>query len=110
VPVPCRDDALIRKAWQVLAEIQDMEIPVSIVDLGMVRDVRVADGRITVDLTFTSMGSPGIEWTQEDVRTRLEALQEVDRVEVNVVWSPPWTAADLTPRGREALRALGVMP
>lgn len=105
-----REHELIREAWKALEKIQDMEIPVSIVDLGMVRDVRAAGGRIAVDLTFTSMGSPGIEWTQEDVRTCLEAVDGVHQVEVNVVWFPPWTAADLTPRGREALRALGVMP
>ncbi len=105
-----RGDPLTEKLWDALAEIQDMEIPVSIVDMGMVRDVRVDGRRIAVDLTFTSMGNPGIEWTQEDVRKRLEAMDEFKRIEVNVVWSPPWTAADLTPRGREALRALGVMP
>lgn len=108
--MPQQDEALVRAAWQALEEIQDMEIPVSIVDLGMVRDVRAEGGRVTVDLTFTSMGSPGIEWTQEDVQRRLESLANVERVEVNVVWSPPWTSADLTPRGREALRALGVIP
>jgi len=105
-----REDALIREAWKALEEIHDMEVPISIVDLGMIRGVRAEGRRIEVDLTFTSMGSPSIEWTQEDVRKRLEALEGIDRVDVNVVWSPPWTAADLTPRGRQALRALGVMP
>lgn len=105
-----REDALIREAWKALEEIHNMEIPMSIADVGMIRGVRAEGCRIEVDLTFASMGSPGIEWTQEDVRKRLEALAAVDRVDVNVVWFPPWRAADLTPRGRQALRALGVMP
>jgi metal-sulfur cluster biosynthetic enzyme len=104
------DDALVRRAWKALEEVRDIEVPVSLVDMGMIRDVRADGERLTVDLTFASMGCPGIEWTLEDVRHCLEALDETGRrVEVNLVWSPPWTAAHLTPRGREALRAIGVI-
>jgi metal-sulfur cluster biosynthetic enzyme len=107
-----RDHALIREAWKALEEVQDIEVPVSVVDLGLIRDVRIEGERLTVDLTFASMGSPCIEWTREDVRRRLEALDGLDgqAVDVNLVWSPPWTAADLTPRGREAFCAIGVIP
>ena len=103
-------DRLVQVAWSALAKIEDVEIPVSIVDMGMIRGVQHEKGRLTVDLTFTSMGCPGIEWTVQDVQECLKNLTGDHEVKVNVVWSPPWTADDITPRGLEALREIGVIP
>lgn len=105
-----REDPLVQAAWAALAQIEDIEIPVSIVDMGMIRSLRREGRRLTVDLTFTSMGCPGIEWTEQDVRECLEALTGNEEVRVNVVWSPPWTSDEITPRGLEALRQIGVIP
>jgi metal-sulfur cluster biosynthetic enzyme len=105
-----QEDPLLQAAWSALAKIEDIEIPVSIVDMGMIRNLRCEGRRLAVDLTFTSMGCPGIEWTEQDVRECLEALAGGREVRVNVVWSPPWTADEITPRGLEALRQIGVIP
>ncbi|HZU16446.1 MAG TPA: metal-sulfur cluster assembly factor [Candidatus Dormibacteraeota bacterium] len=93
---------------EALREVQDPEMPVSIVDLGMVYGVRRRGRCLEVDLTFTAMGCPAADLIVEDVRERLLHEPDVDEVAVNVVWDPPWTAGRLTPAGREALRMWGL--
>ena len=93
---------------QALREVQDPEMPVNIVDLGIVYGVRREGGRAVVDLTFTAMGCPAADFILEDVRERLLREADVEEVAVNVVWNPPWTAARMTPAGREALEMWGL--
>lgn len=93
---------------EALRDVQDPEMPVSIVDLGMVYGIRHRGRRVEVDLTFTAMGCPAADFILEDVRERLLREPDVEEVAVNVVWDPPWTAGRLTPAGREALRMWGL--
>jgi metal-sulfur cluster biosynthetic enzyme len=93
---------------EALREIEDPEMPVNLVDLGIVYAVRELAGRVTVDLTFTAMGCPAAEFILGDVRERLLQEPGVREVVVNVVWDPPWTAARMTPAGREALEMWGL--
>jgi metal-sulfur cluster biosynthetic enzyme len=93
---------------EALRDVEDPEMPVNIVDLGLVYDVRLARGTAEVDLTFTAMGCPATEFILEDVRERLLREPGVDDVRINVVWSPPWTSARLSREGRDALEMWGV--
>ena len=93
--------------WAALAEVQDPELPVGIVDLGLVRSVRVEGGAVTVGITFTSIACPGTDMLTEDVQARLGRLEGVTGVEVEELFEP-WSRQDLTEEGRLALRALGV--
>ena len=93
---------------EALKDVEDPEMPVNIVDLGLVYDVRLSDGVAEVDLTFTAMGCPATEFILEDVRDRLLREPGVEEVRVNIVWSPPWTSARLTADGRDALLAWGI--
>ena len=93
---------------EALREIEDPEMPVNLVDLGIVYAVRELAGRVTVDLTFTAMGCPAAEFILGDVRERLLREPGVREVVVNVVWDPPWTAARMTPAGRQALEMWGL--
>jgi metal-sulfur cluster biosynthetic enzyme len=93
---------------QALRDVQDPEMPVNVVDLGIIYRVREEAGVVSVDLTFTAMGCPAAEFILEDVRERLLREPDVKEVLVNVVWDPPWTAARMTPAGREALEMWGV--
>ena len=88
---------------EALRDVRDPEMPVSLVDLGLIYGLREDQGVVTVDLTFTAMGCPASEFILEDVRERLLREPGVTEVLVNVVWDPPWTAARLTPAGRDAL-------
>ncbi len=87
----------------------DPEIPVNIVDLGLIYDVRftpVSDGAATdveVEMTMTSPGCPSHVGISEDVRRKILELPGVNIVNVNVVWTPPWSPERLSPAAREKL-------
>lgn len=96
------------RLWAALAEVEDPEMPVNLVDLGVIYDIREAGGVVDVDLTFTAMGCPASEFILDDVRERLLREAGVDDVRINVVWDPPWTASRMTEAGRDALEAWGL--
>jgi metal-sulfur cluster biosynthetic enzyme len=96
------------RLWAALAEVQDPEMPVGLVDLGVIYRVAEQDGLVEVDLTFTAMGCPASEFILEDVRERLLREDGVREVRINVVWSPPWTTARMTEAGRDALESWGL--
>lgn len=91
-----------------LKQCYDPEIPVNIVDLGLIYAVRfesVADDRqdVSVDLTLTSPGCPSHVMISEQVKARLEQLPGIRTATVNVVWTPAWTPERLSPEARTQL-------
>ena len=96
------------RVWSALAEIDDPEMPINLVDLGLVYGVEVGEGTVRLRLTFTAMGCPATEMIMDDIRTRLLAEPGIDDVQIDVVWDPPWTSSRLTQEGREGLRAWGL--
>jgi ring-1,2-phenylacetyl-CoA epoxidase subunit PaaD len=89
-----------------LADVKDPEIPtISIVDLGMVEDVRLADGRVEVDLLPTFLGCPALDLIEEAVKKQLG-----DTAVVAFRHDPPWSADRITAAGQEALRRFGIAP
>ena len=99
---------MTERFWAALAEIQDPEMPVNLVDLGVIYGIREETGVVEVDLTFTAMGCPASDFILDDVRERLLRESGVREVRINVVWDPPWTAARITEAGRDALEAWGL--
>ncbi len=96
------------RVWSALAEINDPEMPVNLVDLGVVYGVEVGERIVRVRLTFTAMGCPASDMIVGDIRERLLTEPDVDDVVIEVVWDPPWSSDRLTPDGREALRSWGL--
>jgi metal-sulfur cluster biosynthetic enzyme len=96
------------RLWAALAEVQDPEMPISLVDLGVIYRVAEQDGLVEVDLTFTAMGCPASDFILDDVRERLLREDGVREVHINVVWNPPWTVARVTEAGRDALESWGL--
>jgi metal-sulfur cluster biosynthetic enzyme len=105
-PVPF--DERTGPLWDVLREVNDPEIPISLVDLGLIYDVRQDGTTVTVDLTFTATACPCMAFIHFDIQDRLARVDGVEQVEVNEVWTPAWTKARVTPEGRETLRRFGV--
>ena len=91
-----------------LTEVIDPEMPISIVDMGMIYDVRVNRGDVEVDMTFTAIACPAMEMLISDVKEKVTELPGVASVQVNVVWNPPWTKSRLTEQGRDVLQSFGV--
>jgi len=86
----------------------DPEIPVNIVDLGLIYSVNFAptgDDKqdVTVEMTLTAQGCPEHVNISAQVKSRLEQLPGIRNVAVNVVWSPPWTPERLSPDARKQL-------
>jgi len=103
--------ATAAEAWELLADVPDPEVPVvSVVDLGIVRDVTVdADARgVRVDITPTYSGCPAMQVIIDDVAARLR--ERFERVDVRVVLSPPWTTDWMTEAARQRLAAFGIAP
>jgi len=96
------------RVWAALADVRDPELPISIVDMGLVYEVRVDGATVDLDMTFTATACPCMEFIMDDIRTRLLQEPEIDAVNINVVWDPPWTNDRLTPEGRDILRVYGV--
>jgi ring-1,2-phenylacetyl-CoA epoxidase subunit PaaD len=99
----------VAQVYEWLAKVPDPEIPVlSILDLGIVRDVTV-DNKVTVTLTPTYSGCPATEVIETSV---LEALRDhgVDQAAVRRVLAPPWTTDWITESGRDKLRQYGIAP
>lgn len=95
--------------WRALGEVSDPEYPVSVVDLGIIYDVRVEGRRVEIDMTFTSVGCPAVEMIPDDIREAVAALPGVDAVAINIVWNPPWTKSRVTDKGRRVLSVYGVV-
>jgi ring-1,2-phenylacetyl-CoA epoxidase subunit PaaD len=98
-------------AWDILEQVPDPEIPaLSVVDLGIVREVEEsADGHaVTVTVTPTYSGCPATEVIMRDVRAALEASYDV--VDVRTRLSPAWTTDWLSEAGRQKLHGFGIAP
>ena len=99
----------VDQVWAALAEIPDPEIPViSLVDLGVIKDVEVEDGTVHIDFTPTFMGCPALEPMQRAMEQKVEELGA--RADVRVLLDDSWSSDRITAAGREKLRAAGFAP
>ena len=99
----------VDEVWRALAEIPDPEIPViSLVDLGVIKDIEVADGNVRIDFTPTFMGCPALETMQREMHAKVAKLGA--RADVRVILDDSWSTDRITPEGREKLRLAGFAP
>ena len=95
--------------WDALAEIPDPEIPViSLVELGVVRDVAVENGRVRVEFTPTFLGCPALEVMRDQMAAKVRELGADP--ENRVITDDSWSTDKITPEGREKLREAGFAP
>jgi len=91
-----------------LRDVEDPELPISIVDMGLVVDLTEAAGVVDVKITFTAMGCPAMDMILDDVRARLLQEPEVEEVRIEVVWHPIWTKDRLSEDGKAQMREWGI--
>ena len=95
---------------QALQEVKDPEIPVvSVVEMGIVRDVLVTEKGVTVKMTPTFSGCPALEVMRRDIEARVKQMG-IEDVTVETVLYPPWTSDWITGEAREKLRQFGLAP
>jgi metal-sulfur cluster biosynthetic enzyme len=98
------------RLWEALRGVEDPEIPVSVVGMGLIvslayrEDARAAD----LQITFTAMGCPAMEFIEDDIREALLADPDVDAVDIEVVWDPMWTKDRIRADARSRMRELGI--
>src|SRR4051812_43984508 len=96
--------------FTLLNEIPDPEIPViSIVELGVIRDVKIDGKNIEVKITPTYSGCPAMKQMEDDVRKKL-TQQGFDKISINTVYSPAWTTDWLSVEAKSKLQKYGIAP
>lgn len=97
---------------EVLRDIPDPEMPISIVDLGLVEDVRIetnGEGAVvSVDVLPTFVGCPALPMIENEIRTKVGAVEGVGEVSVQFIYDPPWSVDRISDEGRQSLAAHGV--
>jgi metal-sulfur cluster biosynthetic enzyme len=103
-----RDDAACPALWDALRDVSDPEIPISVVDMGLIVALSAQDGLVDLKLTFTAMGCPAMDFIMDDIRERLLREPGVREVRIEIVWEPVWTKARLSEEGIDIMRSWGV--
>jgi metal-sulfur cluster biosynthetic enzyme len=105
------EQAVEARLWQALQDVEDPEIPVSVVGMGLIVSLayRPAERAVDLELTFTAMGCPATDFIEDDIRERLLREPDVDAVRIEVVWDPVWTRSRIREDARARMRALGIV-
>ena len=93
--------------WEALKDVNDPEMPISLVDMGMIYSVSVEQSIAHIQLGLTATACPAIEFIFYDIRERL-AQEGLEKVKIELVWNPPWTKDRITEEGRIALQHWGI--
>ncbi|HLI08521.1 MAG TPA: metal-sulfur cluster assembly factor [Ktedonobacteraceae bacterium] len=94
--------------WDALRDVTDPEIPVSVVDMGLIVDIQQHEGVVDLKLTFTAMGCPAMDFIMDDIRERLLREPGVQQVNIEIVWEPVWTKNRLSEEGIDIMRTWGI--
>ncbi|SRR5690606_5333672 len=100
--------AMRDQVLEALKVVRDPEIPVNVVDLGLVYEVGIDDaGNVGIEMTLTSMGCPVQDLIQADAELAVMKVDGVNSVTVDFVWSPPWSPQKMTEDGKRQMRMFG---
>lgn len=92
-----------------LKECYDPEIPVNIVDLGLIYDIEVEDDFADITMTLTAVGCPVADQMKAQVESKAAEVEGIDEVDCEIVFEPPWDPDMVTEEGEAALSSLGVI-
>ncbi len=88
---------------EALKDVYDPEIPVNIVDLGLIYSVEVNEGEVEIDMTLTAQGCGMGPYIAQQAEWRVAEMDDVEDVRVNLVWDPPWSPENITEDGKMLL-------
>jgi metal-sulfur cluster biosynthetic enzyme len=99
------------RLWSALRQVEDPEIPISVVGMGLIVSLAYLPATRTADIqiTYTAMGCPAMEFIEDDIRGALLADPDVDAVDLEVVWDPVWTKSRIRDESRATMRRLGIV-
>ncbi|MEM6429468.1 MAG: iron-sulfur cluster assembly protein [Deinococcota bacterium] len=106
--VPNQDLPSKETLLEALKIVKDPEIPVNVVDLGLIYDLEVHEGgKVAIEMTLTSMGCPVQDMIQADAELACMQVPGVNQVDVEFIWSPPWSTDKMTEDGKKQMRMFG---
>ena len=91
------------QVWESLTKCYDPEIPVNVVDLGLIYDVQIDNSNINIKMTLTQKGCPMHSQITQDVKSKLMAVEGVTEANVEMVWDPPWNPQMISESARKKL-------
>jgi len=91
------------EVYDQLKQVFDPEIPVNIVDLGLIYDVKVEDPKVLITMTLTSQSCPEARTIPDVMRRRCNSLDGIDETDIEIVFEPAWTPHLISDEGRKAL-------
>ena len=98
------NEKLEEKIYQALEQVEDPELGIDIVNLGLINEVNLyEEAYVEIKMTLTTMGCPFADQIQKDVHQAITNLKEVDKVNVQLVWYPAWTPERMSRYARIAL-------
>jgi ring-1,2-phenylacetyl-CoA epoxidase subunit PaaD len=99
-----------KKIWSNLSEVVDPEIPViNIVELGVIRNVEIKEGEITITITPTYSGCPAMETFEKDIKSKL-SQRGFKQIKIATTFSPAWTTDWLSSETKDKLKKYGIAP
>jgi len=107
--VPVGEDGMATEEAmrQALKAVMDPEIGINVVDLGLIYAIHKDNGKVTVEMTLTSMGCPLTELIHSQCTLVLAPLPGVEEVDVEFTFSPPWSTDMIADEAKDELRAMG---
>jgi FeS assembly SUF system protein len=93
----------VEDVYTELRQVYDPEIPVNIVDLGLIYDVKLENDACRIQMTLTAQGCPEARNIPEVVKRRVVEIEGVETCQVELVWEPPWTPQRISANGRRIL-------
>ena len=93
----------VEDVYTELRQVYDPEIPVNIVDLGLIYDVKVEDDKCKITMTLTSQSCPEAKTIPDVMQRRCNTLEGIEDTEVEVVWQPPWGPQMISEEGKKIL-------
>jgi metal-sulfur cluster biosynthetic enzyme len=91
------------QVYDALRDCYDPEIPINIVDLGLVYDIAIDEDHVNVVMTLTARGCPAHTFISDGVRQRVAKISGVKSANVQVVWDPPWDVSRVSEEGKKRL-------
>jgi len=92
-----------KEVLKILKNCYDPEIPVNIVDLGLIYDVKINSNKVAIKMTLTALGCPLSGIITQDIKQKVSLLKGVKDVDVEIVFDPPWTPEKMSANARKIL-------
>jgi metal-sulfur cluster biosynthetic enzyme len=94
------------KILEVLSEVYDPEIPIDIVNLGLIYGIGIEEGKVLISMTMTAPGCPASAQIAGESKLVVEEIPGVDSVDIDIVWDPPWDPSKMS---EEAQQSMGMI-